>query len=106
MGDVVMIGDIMTISRLRMASDGTGVSTLIVFYGCPLRCYYCINDLCHEREEYSSLFPADRGAYSPEALLEKVRVDDVYFKMTGGGVVFGGGEPLLQADFIRAFCAL
>ena len=30
-------------------------------------------------------------------------MDDLYFQATGGGVVFGGGEPLLQADFIHAF---
>lgn len=33
-------------------------------------------------------------------MLEK---DGVYFEMTNGGVTFGGGEPLLQADFIHEF---
>ena len=33
-------------------------------------------------------------------MLEK---DLVYFEETGGGVTFGGGEPLLYAEFIRAF---
>jgi len=32
-----------------------------------------------------------------------VRVDDLYFQATGGGVTFGGGEPLLHAQFIRSF---
>ena len=27
----------------------------------------------------------------------------MYFQATGGGIVFGGGEPLLYADFIHAF---
>ena len=43
---------------------------------------------------------------TPEALYEKIRVDGLYFEATGGGVTFGGGEPLLQADFIEAFTRL
>lgn len=98
-----MIGDIMSISRLRMASDGTGVSTLITFFGCPLKCKYCINDYCHETSHWPG---KDRGAYTPESLCQKLQIDDIYFKMTGGGIVFGGGEPLLQADFIHKLCML
>lgn len=99
-----MIGDIMSISRLRMASDGNGVSTLVAFFGCPLKCKYCLNDHCHDRKR--SLRETKRGAYTPEMLYEKVRIDDIYFKMTGGGVVFGGGEPLMQAAFIHELCGL
>lgn len=97
-----MIGDIMNISRLRMASDGQGVSTLVAFFGCPLHCKYCINEHCQDKDD--SLLETERGAYTPEELKEKLQVDDIYFKMTGGGVVFGGGEPLLQAEFIHEVC--
>lgn len=44
-----MIGDIMSISRLRMGTDGKGVSTLVAFFDCPLHCIYCANDHCHEK---------------------------------------------------------
>lgn len=40
-GGVRMIGDIMSISRLRMGTDGKGVSTLVAFFDCPLHCIYC-----------------------------------------------------------------
>ncbi|MDE7184505.1 MAG: 4Fe-4S cluster-binding domain-containing protein, partial [Lachnospiraceae bacterium] len=97
-----MLGDIMTVSRLRMATDGEGVSTLVAFYDCPLRCKYCINKCCHEKAD--SLSPTPRAAYRPEELIEVLRKDAIYYLMTGGGIVFGGGEPLLQSAFIHEVC--
>ena len=87
------------ISRLRMATDGQGVTTLVAGYGCPLRCRYCLNP--QSWGEGTRVVPL-----TPAALYEKVRVDDLYFQATNGGVTFGGGEPLLHAEFIRAFRAL
>lgn len=102
MEGIAMIGDIMTISRLRMATDGEGVSTLVTFYGCPLRCKYCVNECCHEKEGFIS--GTRRAAYRSEELIEVLRKDAVYYLMTGGGIVFGGGEPLLQSAFIHEVC--
>lgn len=87
------------ISRLRIVNDGAGVTTLAAGYGCPLRCRYCLNPQCFIREQAPY-------HYTVQELLEKVRIDDLYFQATGGGIVFGGGEPLLQADFIHAFCSV
>ncbi len=98
-----MIGDIMAISRLRMGTDGEGVTTLVSFFDCPLHCKYCINDFCHE-DIFGESVP--RGAYTPDELVELLRRDDIYFKMSGGGVTFGGGEPLLQSAFIHEVCKL
>lgn len=84
------------IRRLRMLNDGEGVTTLAAGYGCPLRCKYCLNPQCTSPD-----FPP--RSYTVEELLEEVRIDDLYFQATGGGIVFGGGEPLLFADFIHAF---
>lgn len=99
-----MIGDIMAISRLRMGTDGKGVSTLVTFFGCPLHCKYCINRFCHENERHSGTVP--RGSYTPEELLRVLEKDDIYYQMSGGGVAFGGGEPLLQSSFIHQVCRL
>jgi pyruvate formate lyase activating enzyme len=41
--------------------------------------------------------------YSVEDLLKKVSIDGIYFEATHGGISFGGGEPLLQAEFISEF---
>ena len=35
-----------------------------------------------------------------------MKIDQLYFLATHGGVTFGGGEPLLQKEFIKEFRAL
>ncbi|MBR4812468.1 MAG: radical SAM protein [Lachnospiraceae bacterium] len=88
-----------TMDRLRMETDGDGVTTLVASKGCPLSCRYCINKniLCDD-------VPCRQ--ITPRELYEKVRIDDLYFRATKGGVVFGGGESLLHARFIRAFAEI
>ena len=38
-----------------------------------------------------------------QQLHEQVKLDELYFLSTGGGVTFGGGEPLLYPDFLQDF---
>ena len=83
------------ISRHRLTTDGEGVTTLVAFCGCPLRCKYCLN---------KTSWDEGRGRlYTPEQLFEEVKIDQLYFLATHGGITFGGGEPLLQVEFIKAF---
>ncbi len=87
---------IIGIARHRMATDGEGVTTLVAFHGCPLRCQYCLNP--------QSLGDGhDFIDYSPEELYAETRIDELYFLATNGGVTFGGGEPCLRPQFIRKF---
>ena len=90
---------VISCSRLRMATDGQGVTTLVVFHDCPLRCRYCINS-------YSFDPSTKREDMTPQELYDRVKIDDLYFVATGGGVTFGGGEPPLRAEFLREFRAL
>ena len=86
--------------RLRMATDGAGVTALVGAFGCPLQCKLCINpQTWHERKDGKP--PFER--VTAEELYERVRIDNLYYLATGGGVTFGGGEPLLHTDFITAF---
>ena len=87
---------IIGISRHRLGIDGDGITTLVAFYGCRLRCKFCINPDCFDRRSNGKI-------YSPQSLLDELMNDDVYFRATGGGVTFGGGEPGLQTDFICTF---
>lgn len=97
MPNTELTGKLIGIARHRMAVDGEGVTTLVAFHGCPLRCKYCLNPqsitndtMCMER--------------TVEELIDEVRIDQLYFLATGGGVTFGGGEPLLHSEYIKAFC--
>lgn len=82
-------------SRHRIGSDGAGVTTLVGGSGCPLDCRYCLNPHCK--------LPQPPCRFTAEELYEKLLPDSLYFEATCGGVTFGGGEPLLQAEFIRNF---
>lgn len=91
--------EIMGINRHRMGTDRKGISTLITFYGCPLNCKYCLNPQCKSESTPCAYI-------EPNDLVNLLMVDDIYFKSTGGGIVFGGGEPLLNAEYIKEVCDL
>lgn len=100
-----MKAPIFAIDRLRMGTDGPGVTTLVTFMGCPLKCKYCLNDKCHE-----PIYEADgktlrKGIMmlSPQELYDKVKIDNIYFQATGGGICFGGGEPGVYSEYITKF---
>ena len=85
------------ICRHRLVTDGQGVTTLVAFHGCPLRCKYCLNAQCLRSD----------GVWrqlTVQEILDEVMVDDLYFQATNGGITFGGGEPLLRSDEIVDFC--
>ena len=82
------------ISRHRLATDGQGIRTLIAFHGCPLSCKYCLNPSC--LEALSDKIQQNTS----EEIIKILRKDALYFLATKGGVTFGGGEPLLHAEFI------
>lgn len=87
------------INRHRLTTDGEGVTTLVGFHGCPLHCEYCLNPQCLQVD----------GVWcrlTPGELYSEVEIDDLYFVATGGGICFGGGEPLLRSDFIKAFAEI
>lgn len=87
------------ISRNRLATDGTGVTTLVAFWGCPLSCRHCLNPQSLDGN-------AKKQIFTPEELYQYVKIDELYFLATGGGITFGGGEPGLYPDFIREFRSL
>ena len=89
---------ISNIGRLRIQSDGEGIRTLIITHGCYLKCKYCINS-----HTWKANSPVKARSLTAEDLYREIVLDKLYFLSTGGGVTFGGGEPLQYADEIMEF---
>ena len=72
--------------------DGPGVRFVVFMQGCRLRCGYCHNP---------DTWAEDGGTlYAPQALADTAgRYKDYFGK--SGGITVSGGEPLLQADFVK-----
>ena len=83
------------ISRHRLATDGQGIRTLVAFHGCPLSCKYCLNPSCLDSS-------SDKIQHkTSDEVINILKKDSLYFLATKGGVTFGGGEPLLHAEFMK-----
>ena len=76
--------------------DGEGIRFGIFLGGCPLRCVYC-----HNPDTWDMRATKE---YSPEELYAKIKRYTPYFRASGGGVTFSGGEPLLQAKALLPLC--
>ena len=72
--------------------DGPGVRFVIFLQGCPLRCKCCHNP---DTWEYDG-----GNEYSAEELVKRALRFKEYFGEEGG-ITVSGGEPLMQADFVR-----
>lgn len=72
--------------------DGPGIRTVVFFQGCKLRCSYC-----HNPDTWSM---KNGEEVTTEEILKKLIRFKPYYKSSGGGVTFSGGDPLLQPDFL------
>ena len=71
--------------------DGPGVRFVIFLQGCPMRCKYC-----HNPDTWQLNAGQRRSAQS---LIRDFQRNAAFY--TKGGITVTGGEPLLQADFVR-----
>lgn len=78
--------------------DGPGIRFVTFMQGCPMRCLFC-----HNPDTWDPNAPV-KYELTPQQLLSEVLRYKNFIK--NGGVTLTGGEPLLQADFVRAFFAL
>lgn len=77
--------------------DGPGVRFVLFMQGCPLRCAYCHNP---------DTWDFDKGEeVEASEIFEKVKRYREYFGKDGG-ITVSGGEPTVQADFVRELFAL
>ena len=96
------------ISRIQYFStgDGDGIRTTVFMQGCNLRCAWCHNPETQPLDTAILNYSEDKRVLSGEditadELFKRILKDEVFYIESGGGVTFSGGEPLLQADFVR-----
>lgn len=89
-----MIGRVHSIDTFSTL-DGPGIRTVIFMQGCHLRCKYC-----HNPDTWNPNALTARE-YTVDKIMKIIYRCIPYFRASGGGVTFSGGEPLLQHDFIR-----
>lgn len=79
--------------------DGPGIRTIFFLQGCALKCGYCHNpDTQH--------FMGAKTISVEEVINIALRYMP-YYRASGGGVTFSGGEALMQGEFVaEAFRAL
>ncbi len=80
-----MGGYIMQIQNYSV-NDGEGIRTTIFLAGCPLRCMWCANP-----EGQTLRNPMTRYVSTAE-ILAVVRRQMIFYRKSGGGVTFSGGE--------------
>lgn len=78
--------------ELVTAVDGPGTRMTTFLSGCPLRCQYCHNPDTLEMRRGEPVTATE--------LLARIARYRKVFQVTGGGVTFSGGEPLMQPAFL------
>lgn len=101
--------------------DGPGIRTVVFLKGCPMTCPWCSNPETQHIEPQVMFEPSlcigcglcengcPTGARSVRGkemtvseVLEAVTQDVAFYRKSGGGVTFSGGEALMQDDFLAA----
>lgn len=76
-------------------NDGDGIRTNIFLAGCPLRCKWCSNP------EGQTLQNKMTRYITVEEVLSHIKKQMIFYRFSGGGVTFSGGEATVQTEFLR-----
>ncbi len=80
--------------------DGPGIRTTVFFQGCPLQCLWCHNPEGIPYDLSLGITDKHTHQYTVEELMAELMKDEVFYRESGGGITFSGGEPMMQADFL------
>lgn len=73
--------------------DGPGIRFVLFMQGCLLKCQYCHNPDTWGLNEGKEM--------TVEEVLAEIEPYLNYYKSSGGGLTVSGGEPTLQAQFVK-----
>lgn len=73
--------------------DGEGIRTTIFLGGCSLRCSWC-----HNPESWNEN-PIHR--VTVKEVMDLIERDAIFYRTSGGGITFSGGEPTRQGEFLK-----
>jgi len=84
--------------------DGAGIRTNVFFQGCNLKCKWCANP--ESLPVSPDVGQSEARWYTTGELMPILAQDKPFYDMSGGGVTFTGGEPLLQPEFAEALAGM
>jgi pyruvate formate lyase activating enzyme len=106
-----MEGLIFNVKRYSI-HDGPGIRVTFFMKGCPLSCWWCHNPegisgdiksiIQTERvgdREFSRIEEAGKY-YSVDDIIDILERESIFLNVSGGGVTFSGGEPMMQTEFL------
>jgi pyruvate formate lyase activating enzyme len=74
--------------------DGPGIRFVLFMQGCALRCQFC-----HNPDTWDT---STGMVMTVDEVIAEIEPFISYYRASGGGVTFSGGEPSLQAPFLAA----
>lgn len=75
-------------------NDGQGIRTVVFLAGCPLRCAWCSNP------EGQTMQNAMTHWMETEDVIKELHRQEIFYRYSGGGVTFSGGEATAQPEFL------
>jgi len=87
-------GYIMQLQNMSV-NDGEGIRTNIFLAGCPMRCPWCSNP------EGQSLLNPMTSLTTTAEVMKFIKKQMLFYRYSGGGVTFSGGEATQQVEFLR-----
>ena len=77
-------------------NDGAGIRTTLFFVGCPLKCKWCANPECMVYGVPNTFV----DIYSFEEIMAGLESQKIFYRHSGGGVTFSGGEATMQVEIL------
>ena len=97
MGEEVVLGSVYSLESFS-TTDGPGIRMAFFLQGCPKRCQFCCNP---ETQALADPNKHPEFAMSGGEIASLVGKYHEWLRPRGGGITISGGEPLVQASFVR-----